>query len=69
MFLQMQRDYYQKNKEVIEINIITYPLKKKIKEVNMQKIGIIIFLKIKRMKKEHMEKIDIIICQNKKSKS
>ena len=54
---------------MLKLNIITNPLKKKMKEVNMQKIGIIIFLKIKRMKKEHMEKIDIIICQNKKSKS
>ena len=51
MILNRAKDYYENNKERLksmrEINIETYPKKKKIKRENMEKIDTTIFLKRK----------------------
>ena len=51
VILNRAKDYYENNKERLksmqEINIETYPKKKKIKRENMEKIDTTIFLKRK----------------------
>ena len=51
VILNRAKDYYENNKERLksmrEINIETYPKKKKVKRENMEKIDTTIFLKRK----------------------